>query len=402
MGKFVDYYKLLGVNSNADEIEIKKAYRKMAKKYHPDLNHSDDIKRQNQLIIKFQQIKDAYNTLTNKAKRAKYDVEYKKYQQRLKFTNAYQEDRTTSTIGAIKDDEDMCMVWPKSKKQSSNEDIKQESQAVTSEFTPFDENYLRSISERRNLPKSKKSTTINTRSGIITVTRNFLKKLTIFNSNNNEYDYSFSIKKRIIAGTLATIIVGSAIIGIATRKSDDDSEVLASVTTVLEQDDKKNVVATFTTVPTDVEDNSVKETTPKETTQPQDDTIILYRIHKVVPGDTLSIYSKESNTTIEELKRVNQTERNTVVLGTNYIIPYFVEKEDLKFYTKVAQYDPTMTLEEFAKEYETNVSTIKNLNNEAIEKDYLVSTDTLVVPNFITKEEFDILKAAEQIKQKTK
>ena len=51
---FVDYYKTLGVEKNATEEEIKKAYRKLARKYHPDLNPND--KEANK---KFQQINEA-------------------------------------------------------------------------------------------------------------------------------------------------------------------------------------------------------------------------------------------------------------------------------------------------------------------------------------------------------
>ena len=64
-----------------------------------------------------------------------------------------------------------------------------------------------------------------------------------------------------------------------------------------------------------------------------------------------------------------------------------------------------MSIEDFAKEYETNVGTLETLNPEAIDyngSQYVISTDSLVVPNFITKEDFEVLKAAERIQQKSK
>jgi curved DNA-binding protein len=65
---FIDYYKILGVGKNATEDEIKKAYRKLARKLHPDLNPND--KEANK---KFQQINEANEVLSDPEKRKKYD-----------------------------------------------------------------------------------------------------------------------------------------------------------------------------------------------------------------------------------------------------------------------------------------------------------------------------------------
>ena len=65
---FVDYYKTLGLSKNASADEIKKAYRKLARKLHPDLNPNDKDAHK-----KFQQINEANEVLSDPEKRKKYD-----------------------------------------------------------------------------------------------------------------------------------------------------------------------------------------------------------------------------------------------------------------------------------------------------------------------------------------
>jgi curved DNA-binding protein len=65
--KYKDYYKILGVDRKAGDDEIKKAYRKLARKYHPDVSKEANAKE------KFQEVSEAYETLRDKEKRAAYD-----------------------------------------------------------------------------------------------------------------------------------------------------------------------------------------------------------------------------------------------------------------------------------------------------------------------------------------
>lgn len=66
--EFIDYYKILGLNKNALPDDIKKAYRKLARKYHPDLNPNNDTAKK-----QFQQINEANEVLSDPEKRKKYD-----------------------------------------------------------------------------------------------------------------------------------------------------------------------------------------------------------------------------------------------------------------------------------------------------------------------------------------
>src|SRR5215216_5036812 len=65
---YKDYYAILGVPRTADEKEIKSAYRKLARKYHPDVNPGDKSSES-----KFKEISEAYEVLSDAEKKTKYD-----------------------------------------------------------------------------------------------------------------------------------------------------------------------------------------------------------------------------------------------------------------------------------------------------------------------------------------
>jgi DnaJ-class molecular chaperone len=85
---FVDYYQILGVDKTADEKAIKNAYRKLARKYHPDLNPNDKAAEK-----KFQELNEANEVLSDPEKRKKYDQYGKDWQYSEEFEKSRQQRR---------------------------------------------------------------------------------------------------------------------------------------------------------------------------------------------------------------------------------------------------------------------------------------------------------------------
>lgn len=82
--KYIDYYKVLGISKSASQADIKKAYRKLARKYHPDVNPNDS-----EAEAKFKQLSEAYEVLNDPEKRKKYD----EYGENWEHAGAYEQAR---------------------------------------------------------------------------------------------------------------------------------------------------------------------------------------------------------------------------------------------------------------------------------------------------------------------
>ncbi len=86
---FIDYYKILEIDKSASDADIKKAYRKLARKYHPDLNPNDANAKK-----KFQQINEANEVLSDPEKRKKYDKYGKDWQHGEAYEQARQQQQS--------------------------------------------------------------------------------------------------------------------------------------------------------------------------------------------------------------------------------------------------------------------------------------------------------------------
>ena len=89
-----DYYSILGVNRNASEREIKQAYRRLARKHHPDINPGDKSAEE-----KFKRINEAYEVLSDKEKRRKYDQFGDQWQYADQFAQAHRQQAPFGDLG---------------------------------------------------------------------------------------------------------------------------------------------------------------------------------------------------------------------------------------------------------------------------------------------------------------
>ncbi|MCD8261663.1 MAG: J domain-containing protein [Bacteroides sp.] len=89
---YIDYYNILGVDKSASQNDIKKAYRKLARKYHPDLNPNDESAKE-----KFQQINEANEVISDPEKRKKYD----EYGEHWKHADEFEAQRAQGQAGGF-------------------------------------------------------------------------------------------------------------------------------------------------------------------------------------------------------------------------------------------------------------------------------------------------------------
>lgn len=93
---FIDYYKILGLEKSASADDIKKAYRKLARKYHPDMNPNDKEAEK-----KFKEINEANEVLSNAENRAKYDKYGENWKHGEEYERAQQQQRQQYSRGGF-------------------------------------------------------------------------------------------------------------------------------------------------------------------------------------------------------------------------------------------------------------------------------------------------------------
>ncbi|WP_370897867.1 J domain-containing protein [Chryseobacterium gossypii] len=108
-----DYYYFLGISQDASDEDIKKAYRKLSLKYHPDKNDNDDF-----FADRFREIQEAYETLSDPAKRRTYDQNLESHQRSFRYNIPPSIKTFTANKIHAKKGEEIIISW-----QTQNADV---------------------------------------------------------------------------------------------------------------------------------------------------------------------------------------------------------------------------------------------------------------------------------------
>lgn len=111
-----DYYKILEIGRNSTEVEIKRAYRKLALKYHPDVNDAIDAS------AIFRDVNEAYRTLGNAAKKRHYDFYYASGTS-VKLDDKYKQDKGRKYGTAYRNEANASKTRPRTKPSKKEEKV---------------------------------------------------------------------------------------------------------------------------------------------------------------------------------------------------------------------------------------------------------------------------------------
>ena len=434
---FIDIYKLLGVKRNASTTDIDKAFLNLAYSYNPELtvNATKSPKAQDMIKNIYGILEASYNVVNTAEKRVEYDEKTREYllkrvkehQEKAK-ARAQKEEQEKAKARAQKEEQEKAKA--RAQKARQEEQARRQAQAKKEkEQTPlktessnfeqknhttksenrdqepktmsqsFKEAWQEVRSEEKSYPFTERHKNINKnihskyypyratlpqyivyglKNGLLHVSAELVYQLEKFRYITEDNIPKFIIRNR---KSLCGIIVAGVLITSAVTKSNDP------VT-------KPSVEKPTTPVtdPVISEDDTVENISDK---------IVLNRVHVIEFGETLSEYSEDSNTTVEEIKRINNIkDENIIESGKKIVIPYIISKDDLKYYVSSTEYDSNIPLETYAALYETDVETLLQLNKEAIDKvilstgeiAYMPISNTLQVPSFISKNVLDAQK----------
>ena len=322
MKRFIDYYKVLNIPANADKSEIRKAFRELAKQYHPDnLDKNLSLEERSKSVNKFKRINKIYEILMDDEKREKYDQKYQQYM-------SQQETPEKSVIINLQD-------WKKENKRSQDGTIDNLYSRVMHSSHEEDAD----IEEQSEIEKEEQNKA--------------LRELTISKEGLPTFLSSLRLKpKKIMKGALlagAIIAVGITSLKVKSAIDEWTERQLAEETV----------------------DNYIPTTT-------------IIRNYQVHLGDTLSQLAEDANCSQTEIKLDNNRTDDSLYFNEIIEIPYHIPTDELYKYTTTNLYQGE-NIEDYAATYETTVDSLIKLNKEDIietNDQYIVLSDTLITPTF--------------------
>lgn len=422
---FIDIYKLLGVKRNASTTDIDKAFLNLAYSYNPELtvNATKSPKAQDMIKNIYGILEASYNVVNTAEKRVEYDEKTREYllkrvkehqekakaraqkeeqeKAKARAQKARQEEQARRQAQAKKEKEQTPPKTESSNFEQKNHTTKSENrgQEPKTMSQSFKEAWQEVRSEEKSYPFTERHKNINKnihskyypyratlpqyivyglKNGLLHVSAELVYQLEKFRYITEDNVPKFIIRNR--KSLCGIIVAGVLITSVVTKSNDPVTKPSVEKPT------------TPVTDPVISEDDTVENISDK---------IVLNRVHVIEFGETLSEYSEDSNTTVEEIKRINNIkDENIIESGKKIVIPYIISKDDLKYYVSSTEYDSNIPLETYAALYETDVETLLQLNKEAIDKvvlstgqtAYMPISNTLQVPSFISKNVLDAQK----------
>ena len=382
-------YEVLGVEKTASAEQIKKAYKKLAQQYHPDMHAtaSDEVKSIYE--EKFKEINNAHEILSNPEKRAEYDTDLA-YEE-IKKTADYQDSNyeTGNSYSKSTTSQNHAQYYAEAYNDWDDEPFSMANE-LKEIFSETKEKYKQAWQEIRKDEKKfslkKRHKNINKKfhrdyypedgqivakigygllSGVAHIGLEFIYQLMKLEHIKEDNFPKFVVRNRkLLATTLAaTIILSSAAGQIVDKKEDSQTSSTSQCETI---------------------DDEIKPV------------ITLYRKYEIQFGDTLSELAEDTNTSVSDIAIINGISRASFINeGDEIILPYCYNEEDLRFATETITCEEEDHISEIAAKYDTTTDTIRTLNEDAIDEYGDILSKTIIVPNFISREELNAKKDAE-------
>lgn len=350
MQEFIDYYALFGISTEASAKEIKKAYHKLAMKYHPDRNPGLTGGEKKELENKLKEINHIKDILLNPITRREYDRQYQAHQSTAQQLREEQEKLAKQAQRMREEQEAAARQYATEQKARAEQARKYRRDTASNERYQYSQRYTTGYvtsQEERNRQEQPygEEQDFETWSDMPYNYEEY--DIPEYFSQRNHYQIGIKEKLKVTVVGVLIVLTGyhvvSSIFGIqSTQASEQQSQ------------------------------------------EESEQTIAIIRNYNVQIGDTFSALAEDANCTQKEIKDLNNLD-NILYAGQEIQIPYHIPQSELAEYTTTDTYNQEQSLEEFAAIHETTVASIVTLNENKViltDNGYAITDTNLQVPTF--------------------